>query len=167
MKQRSKEAEVHVRSNPSQPTPPNEQQQTAVERSEQAALLSCQVSDGGMVWGGRETNLESSCSLLTCVTRLGCSSHATKWKPELPSWNELEPSANFTNKAVSQDDTYQPPAFKDKSRRKLQLRKLVRLPSSILRQKVEHNTILDSSATSSFIKPDGRAQSTGQPSNKK
>ena len=55
----------------------------------------------------------------------------TSGKPELPSWNELEPSANFTTEAVSQDDAYQPPTFKDKLRRELQLRRLVRLPSSV------------------------------------
>ena len=62
--------------------------------------------------------------------------------------------------------TYQPPTFKDKLRRELQLRKLVRLPSSVLRQKFGHNAILDSGAISSFIKPDGGAQSTSQPTNK-
>ena len=51
-------------------------------------------------------------------------------------------------------------------RRKLQLRKLARLPSKVIRQKFGHNAILDSGSTSSFIKPNGGAKSTGQPSNK-
>ena len=51
-------------------------------------------------------------------------------------------------------------------RRELQLRKLVRLPSSVPRQKFGHNAILHSAATSSFIKPNGGAKSTGQPSYK-
>ena len=62
--------------------------------------------------------------------------------------------------------THQSPIFKDRLRRKLQLRKLVRLPSKVLKQKFGHNAILDSGATSSFIKPNGGAKSTGQPSNK-
>ena len=44
--------EDHLEPSPSQSAKPNEQQQTAVERSEQAALLSCQVSEGGLFWGG-------------------------------------------------------------------------------------------------------------------
>ena len=53
----------------------------------------------------------------------------------MPFWNELEPSANFTDESASQDDAYHPPAFKEKLRKELQLRKLVRLPSNVLRQK--------------------------------
>ena len=49
----------------------------------------------------------------------------------------------------------------------MQLRKLIRLPGNVLRRRFGQNTILDSGATSSFIKPNGGAQSTGQPSNKK
>ena len=49
----------------------------------------------------------------------------------------------------------------------MQLRKVVRLPSSFLRQKFGHNVTLDSGATSNFIKSDGGAKFTGQPSNKK
>ena len=45
-------AKACVESNPTQTESPNRQHQTAVERSEQAALLSCQVSEGGLVWGG-------------------------------------------------------------------------------------------------------------------
>ena len=41
----------HLEPSPPQTAKPNEQQQTAVERSEQAALLSCQVSEGGLFWG--------------------------------------------------------------------------------------------------------------------
>ena len=87
-------------------------------------------------------------------------------KPKLPSWEDMESSASFTNEAVSHDDTHHPPTFRDRLRRELQLRKAVRLPSNVLRQKFGHNAILDSGATSSFIKPNGGAKSTGQPSNK-
>ena len=112
--------------------------------------------------------MKSSCSLPAMPPSWGTSPMPLSGKPEIPSWNELEPSANFTTEAVSHDDTYQPPIFKDISRRELQLRKLVKLPSSVLGQEFGHNAILDSGsgATSSFIKPDGGAQSTSQPTNK-
>ena len=48
----------------------------------------------------------------------------------------------------------------------MQLRKLVRLPSKVLRQRFGHNAVLDSGATRSFIKPNSGAKSTDQPSNK-
>ena len=73
---------------------------------------------------------------------------------------------SFTSEAVSHEDTHQPTTLRDRSRRDLQLRKLGRLPGKVLRQKFGHNSILDSGATSSFIKPNGGAKSTGQPSSK-
>ena len=85
----------------------------------------------------------------------------------LPSWDELEPVSSFTSETVSQEDTQQPTTLKHRLKRELQLRKLIRLPGKVLKQKFGHNAILDSGATSSFIKPNGGARSTGQPSNKK
>ena len=84
----------------------------------------------------------------------------------MPTWDELEPMASFTSEAVSQEDTHQPTTLKDRLKRELQLRKLIRLPGKVLKQEFGHNAILDSGATSSFIKPNGGAKSTGQPSNK-
>ena len=63
LEQRLKAAEDHAKPSPSQPSPPNRQQQTAVERNEQAAPLSCQVSEVVMVWGGGNRSMGSNCSL--------------------------------------------------------------------------------------------------------
>ena len=54
---------------------PNELQQTAVERSEQAALLSCQVSEGGMFWGGQDPSMVQSDNIPL----------PPNWKPTLAS----------------------------------------------------------------------------------
>ena len=86
--------------------------------------------------------------------------------PFTPTWDELAPMASFTSEAVSQEDTHQPTTLRDRLKRELQLRKLIRLPGKVLKQKFGHNAILDSGATSSFVKPNGAAKSTGQPSNK-
>ena len=79
----------------------------------------------------------------------------TSRTPMLPTWDELEPLASFTSETISQEDTHQPTTFRDRLKKELQLRKLIRLPSKALRQKFGHNAILDSGATSSFIKPNG------------
>ena len=47
------------------------------------------------------------------------------------------------------------------------MKKLVRLPTKSLRNIFGHNAVLDSGATSSFIKPHGGAFPTGQPSFKR
>ena len=47
------------------------------------------------------------------------------------------------------------------------MRKLLRLPTSSVKKIFGHNAVLDSGATRSFIKPDGGAIPTGQPSFKK
>ena len=74
--------------------------------------------------------------------------------------------ASFSSEAVHQDDTQKPTALRRRLKRELQLGKLIRLPGKALKQKFGHNAILDSGVTSSFIKPNGGAKSTGQPSNK-
>ena len=74
--------------------------------------------------------------------------------------------SSFTREAVSQEGTNQPTTLKDRLKRQLQLRKLIRLPGKVLKKKFGHNAILYSGVTSSFIKSNGGAKSTGQPSNK-
>ena len=120
-----------------------------------------------MVSGGGDISLESNCSI-PLPPNWGANPVPTSGSPRLSSRDELEPLASFTSEAVSQEDTHQPSNFKDRSRRELQIRKLVRIPSSVLslRQNFGHNAILDSGATSSFIKPNGGAKSTGHPSYK-
>ena len=150
---------------PPQSSPHSRQQQTAVERSEYAAQLSCQVSEGGKTWGGGGKSMESSCSL-PLPPNWGTNHEPTKGTARLPTWDELEPLASFTSETANHENTHQLEMCRSKLRKELQLRKLIRLPRKTLRQSMDHDAILDSGATSSFIKPDGGAMSTGQPSNK-
>ena len=105
LEQRLKVAEDHARPNPPQPTSPNKQRQTAMERSKQAAPLSCQVSEGGMVWGGGGKSMGSNCSLSLPLT-WGANTLPTSGPPMLPTWDELESMTTFTSEAVSQVDTH-------------------------------------------------------------
>ena len=92
-------AKACVEPNPAQTEDPNRQQQTAVERSKQAALLSCQVSEGGLVWGGQNSNMDPTCDL----------PGPPLWKPALPTWEDLEPQANFTEMTMPEKDIQEPP----------------------------------------------------------
>ena len=105
-------SEAHVESNQSQTASSNEQQQTVVKRSEQAALLFCQVSEGGLSLGEGDPNMEPSCD---------SQFPPRSWKSNLPSWNVLESSANFTNETVRQDNTYQPPSSEERMKKELRL----------------------------------------------
>ena len=59
---------------------------------------------------------------------------------------------------------YIPVPIIEKLKEELKRRKLLRLPTSSLKNIFGHNAVLDSGATSSFVKPDGGAIPTGQPS---
>ena len=109
--------------------------------------------------------MESNCSLPLSPNWVA-RSVPTSRLPILPTWDELEPLASFTSEAMSHEYTHQSSTFKDRLRRELQLRKLVRLPSKVLKQILGHNAILDLGVTSSVVKSNGGAKSTGQPSNK-
>ena len=148
--------EDHLEPSPSQSAKPNEQQQAAVERSEQAALLSCQVSEGGLFWGGQDSSMAPSCDLPL----------PPNWKPTLSSWNDLEPQANFVSDPMDQSVPPIPVPMIEKLKEELKMRKLLRLPNSSVKKIFGHNAVLDSGATSSFIKPDGGAIPTGQQSSK-
>ena len=88
-----------VESDPTQTESSNRQHQTAVERSKQAALLSCQVSEGGLSWGGQNSNMDPNCDL----------PGPPQWKPALPTWEDLEPQANFMDMSAQQDDIHNSP----------------------------------------------------------
>ena len=150
-------AEAHLEPSLPQTAKPNEQQQTAVERSEQAALLSYQVSEGGLFWGGQDSNMVPSCDLPL----------PPNWKPALSTWNELEPQANVVSDPMDQCVPNIPVPIIEKLKEELKMRKLLRLPTSSLKKIFGHNAVLDSGATSSFINPDGGAVPTGQRSLKK
>ena len=109
--------------------------------------------------------MESSYSL-PLPPNWGTNHEPTKGTSRLPTWDELEPLASFTSENVEHENTHQPTTCRSKLRKELHLKKLIRLPSKTLRRSVDYDAILDSGATSSFIKPDGGAMSTGQPSNK-
>ena len=127
-----------------------------MERSEQATLLSCQVSEGGLFWGGQDSSVVPSCDLPL----------PTNWKPALSSWDELEPQANFVSDPIDQCVPHIPVPIIEKLKEELKMRKLLRLPTSSVKKIFGHNAVLDSGATSSFIKPDGGAIPTGQQSSK-
>ena len=112
---------------PSQSPPHSRQQQTAVERSEYAAQLSCQVSEGGKTWGGGGKSMESSCSL-PLPPNWGTNHEPTKGTSRLPTWDELEPLANFTSENVEHENTHQPTTCRSKLRKELQLKKTDQTP---------------------------------------
>ena len=118
LEQRLKAAEDHAKPSPSQPSPPNRQQQTAVERSEQAAPLFCQVSEGGMGWDGGGKSMGSSCNL-PLPPSWDTNPVPTSRTPILPTWDELEPVTSFTCEAVHQEDTQQPTTIKHRLKREL------------------------------------------------
>ena len=78
----------------------------------------------------------------------------------------MEQQANFTDELACQENTYCPPSAGERLREEVRMRKLIRLPSKALNHQFGHNAVLDSGATSSFIKPDGRALPVRQPSTK-
>ena len=88
------------------------------------------------------------------------------WKPTLASWEDLEPQANFVSDPMKDPDPPSPQRIIEKLKEELQMRKLLRLPTSAVKKIFGHNAVLDSGATSSFIKPDGGDISTGQKSSK-
>ena len=89
------------------------------------------------------------------------------WKPALSTWDDLEPQANFVSDPMDQCEPHIPAPTVERLREELRMRKLFRLPTKSLRNLFGHNAVLDSGATSSFIKPHGGAFPTGQPSFKR
>ena len=107
-----------------------------------------------MFWGGQDSNMVPSCDLPL----------PPDWKPALSTWSELEPQANFVSDPMDQHEPHIPAPTIERLKEELRMRKLLRLPTSSLKKIFGHNAVLDSGATSSFIKPDGGAIPTGQSS---
>ena len=119
-------AEAHLEPSLPQTAKPDKQQQTAVERSKQAALLSCQVSEGGLFWGGQDSNMVPSCDLPL----------PPDWKPTYSTWNELELQANFVSDPMDQCAPHMPAPTIKRLKEELRRRKLLRLPTSSLKKKL-------------------------------